>query len=128
VSTTRINQIQLYASVEAAALSGRELEASVLIRAAARLKGCQDNWMAGDRDEKLRDALELTQKVWSVFQAELARPDHPLPVNLRQDILQLSLFIDKRIFEMMAFPSPDKLTAIIEINRSVAAGLRGSPE
>jgi flagellar protein FlaF len=40
----------------------------------------------------------------------------------------LSVFIDKRIFEIMAMPSPEKLTAIIEINRNVAAGLRTTPE
>jgi len=48
-----------------------------------------------------------------------------LPWNVRQDILNLSLFVDKRIFEIMAFPAPEKLTALIKINRNLAAGLRG---
>jgi flagellar protein FlaF len=39
----------------------------------------------------------------------------------------LASFIDKRIFETMAFPSPEKLTAIIEINCNIAAGLRNAP-
>ena len=120
----RIDQIKAYETVERAALSGRELEASTLNRAAALLANCQERWTGGDCDEDLRYALEFNQRVWSVFQSELARPDNPLPPSLRQDLLQLSVFIDKRIFEAMALPSPDKLTAIIDINRNVAAGLQ----
>jgi flagellar protein FlaF len=44
---------------------------------------------------------------------------------LKQDLLSLSVFIDKRIFEVMAYPNPEKLTAIININLNIAAGLRG---
>jgi flagellar protein FlaF len=123
-----INQIKAYESVELATLSGRALEASTLSRAAALLATCQERWADGDCDEDLRYALEFNQKVWSVFQSELARPDNPLPSALRRDLLQLSVFVDKRIFDIMAMPSPEKLTAIIDINRNVAAGLRTSPE
>jgi len=44
------------------------------------------------------------------------------------DLLKLSAFIDRRILETMADPSPEKLTAIININRNIAAGLREAPE
>ncbi len=53
--------------------------------------------------------------------------DNPLPKELREDILSLSTFIDKRIIDIMAFPSPEKLTTIININMSLAFGLRGEP-
>jgi len=37
--------------------------------------------------------------------------------------------IDKRIFELMAYPEADKLGVIIHINQNLAAGLRsGTPE
>jgi len=49
--------------------------------------------------------------------------DHVLLI----DILRLAAFIDKRIFEVMAFRSPEKLNIIININQNIAAGLRGSP-
>ena len=54
------------------------------------------------------------------------RDDNPLPKNLRLDIIRLSNFIDRRIFETMAYPSPEKLNIIIDINNNLAAGLRGS--
>jgi len=50
-----------------------------------------------------------------------------MPKKLKVDILRLSAFIDKRIFETMAYPDPKKLTTVININNNIAAGLRGSP-
>ena len=72
-------------------------------------------------------ALRYNQKIWSLFQGELEQEDNPLPQKLRIDILRLAAFIDKRIFEVMAYPSAEKLTIIININQNLAAGLRGNP-
>lgn len=108
-------------------MSGRELEASVLSRAGLMLKSVKDNWDAPDRNQKLQDAVKFNQKVWSFFQAELSDPENPLPKNLREDILNLSIFIDKRLFEVMAFPDPEKLAIVIDINFNIASGLRTKP-
>jgi flagellar biosynthesis activator protein FlaF len=110
------------------ALSGRELEASVLSRAGIMLKQVQENWDAPDRDKKLLDAVKFNQKVWSFFQAELSDPENTLPKKLREDILNLSIFIDKSLFEVLAFPEPDKLTIVIDIDFNIAAGLRTKPQ
>ncbi|MFN3396867.1 MAG: flagellar biosynthesis regulator FlaF [Thermodesulfovibrionales bacterium] len=115
--------IEAYREVQKNTMSGRELEASVLIKAAHKLKHCRDNWDSQDIQERLDEALKYNQKLWSFFQAELSRPDHPLPKKLREDLLSLSLFIDKRIFEIMASPSPEKLDILININLNIAAGL-----
>jgi len=121
------NQLRTYETVSKAAMSGRQVEAAVLTKAALKLKECQEDWKAEGRSTKLNEALKFNQLIWSIFQAELVRPDNPLPKKLRQDILNLSVFIDKSIFETMADPSPEKLTAIIDINLKLAAGLNGSP-
>ncbi|MBW2169111.1 MAG: flagellar biosynthesis regulator FlhF, partial [Deltaproteobacteria bacterium] len=60
-------------------------------------------------------------------QGELAREDNPLPKRLRLDVLRLSAFIDRRIFETIAYPTPEKLMIVININNNIAAGLRFSP-
>jgi len=121
------NPLQTYDSVSRTTLSGREIEAAVLTKAALKLKECQKGWDDSDRKMKLDEALKYNQRVWSIFQGELGRDDNPLPKNLRRDLLRLSAFIDKRIFETMAYPSPEKLTSIIEINQNIAAGLRECP-
>jgi flagellar protein FlaF len=122
------NQAEAYRSVQKATMSGREVEASVLTKGALLLQQCQNNWDAQDRQGRLDEALKYNQAIWSIFESELASPENPLPKKLREDILSLGLFIDKRIIEVMSFPAPEKLTVIININLNLAAGLRGSPE
>lgn len=118
-------QIEAYKTARKTAMSGREIEASALTKAAIMLTECQNNWDAPDGKDILHEALRMNQTLWSIFQVELMEEGNPLPKELREDILSLSGFIDKRIIETMAFPSPDKLTAIININLNLAAGLRG---
>lgn len=120
--------VNAYTEIQKEGLNGRELEASVLSRAGLMLKQVQDNWSAPNRSEKLLEAIKFNQKVWSFFQAELADPSNPLPKKLREDILSLSLFIDKRLFEVLAFPAPEKLSIVIDINFNIAAGLRTKAE
>jgi flagellar biosynthesis activator protein FlaF len=122
------NPYNIYQNVQKDGMSQRELEASVLTKAGLMLKNCQDNWNAPDRDARLDEAVKYNQKIWSFFQSELTMPDNPLPKELRQDILNLSLFLDKRLFEVMACPDPDKLTIAININLNLAAGLMTSAE
>ena len=122
------NAIKEYVGIQKESMSGRELEASVLTKAGLLLKACQDNWDAPDREAKLLDAIKFNQKVWSFFQAELSEPGNPMPKKLREDILNLSLFVDKRFFEVMAYPAPEKLSIVIDINFNRAAGLRTNPD
>ena len=124
---TQTQSLRAYDSVSKATRSGREIEAAVLTKAALKLKKCQDDWDTPDRDNRLEEALKYNQRIWSIFQSELSREDHQLPKKLRLDILRLAAFIDRRIFETMAFPAPDKLNIVIDINNNLAAGLRGSP-
>ena len=121
-----MSPMEAYEKTQKATMSDREVEASVLTQAALKLKECQNNW--DDKNlSKLDEALKFNQHIWSIFQAELVKEDNALPAKIKSDLLNLSLFIDKRIFEIMAYPAIEKLTAIININLNIAAGLKGSP-
>ena len=129
------NPLNAYKIIEKTTISGRETEARVLNKAAQKLKNCQDNWITDSRgyldsitEVKLDEALNFNQRLWSIFQAELSKQENPLPVNLKQNLLRLSTFIDKRIFELIAYPVKDKLTIIIKINQNIAAGLNNSAQ
>lgn len=122
-----MNLSDVYKTINKETMSGRELEAEVLTQAAQKLKDCQENWDAADRDEKLDAALKFNQLLWSIFQGELVEEDNPLSSELKRDLLSLSAFVDKRIFEVMAYPSPEKLTILININHNIADGLRAVP-
>lgn len=117
--------LDAYQDVEKSTLSGRELEAAVLMRAAQMLAEVQNQWDAPDRDERLDQALRHNQRLWTLFQAELLAPDHPMSDELKQNLLTLAAFIDKRTFDALAFPEPGKLDILIAINKNIAAGLRG---
>ena len=113
-----------YVNTANMSMSDREIEAEALTRAAMLLQMCRQNWDAPEGQAKLTEALEFNQKLWSIFQASLAEADHPMPEQLRLDILRLGRFIDGRIFDIMAYPAPEKLDVIIHINQNLAAGLR----
>ena len=121
------NPLQAYQTVEQNTLSGRETEARVLTKAAMMLKECQKDWNSPERKEKLDQALRYNQRIWSIIQAELLDESNKLPKPLKENILLLSAFIDKRIFNIMAFPEPEKLKIIVDISLNLAAGLRNSP-
>lgn len=119
------NPLDAYRSVEKATLSQRDLEATVLTKAALQLQLLKDNWTRENHDARLEDALSYNQRVWSFFQAELSVEENPLPEEIRRNLLALSFFVDRRSFDMLAYPAPEKLDILISINNNVAAGLRG---
>ena len=117
-----------YTSMQKEGLSGRALEAQILTRAANMLKECQNHWNEDGHDNRLDTAVRFNQKVWTFFQAELTDPENPLPREIRQNVLSLSLFIDRRLIDVLLNPAADQLTAIISINQNIAAGLMAKPK
>lgn len=118
-----VNPLGAYEEVAVATLSGRELEATILNKASAQLQRIKDSWGAHDFEAELDQALKYNQQIWSFFQAELSSDENPLPVDIKKNLLTLSVFVDKRTFEIMAYPAPEKLDILININRNLAAGL-----
>lgn len=121
------NPLSAYQTVEKATISGRELEAAVLIKAALGLAEVQEQWDEPNLDERLDVALRQNQRIWTLFQAELTEPDNPLPVEIKRNLLSLSVFVDRRTFELMSKPLREKLDILIAINKNIAAGLREGP-
>jgi flagellar protein FlaF len=106
-----------------ATVSPRELEASLLIKAALRLQSVADDW-AG-RSGELDEALTYNRKLWTLLVSAVIAEDNPLPVGIKQNILGLANFIFNQTFRIAADPQPTSLGVLVSINRDVAAGLRG---
>jgi flagellar protein FlaF len=119
--------LRAYENVNKTTMSGREVEAAVLTKASIRLRECQSGWNSPGHAAKLDAALKFNQRIWSILQAELGKPENPLPNSLKADLLRLSAFVDKRIFEIIAYPEPQKLSILISINENISAGLRTRP-
>jgi flagellar biosynthesis activator protein FlaF len=116
-----------YARMQRMNSTPREIEAEALTLGAHKLIHCRDNWESEERKILLSEALKFNQKLWTIFQANLSSAKNLLPENLKINLLKLSIYVDRQIFQIMAFPSPDKLTPIININLSLAEGLRKKP-
>ena len=118
--------MQAYRKAPNAEMSEREIDAYALTQSALKIRDCQQNWDMPDRIDRLFEALRINSLLWSIFQAEISADRNPLPRQLREDLLTLSFFVDKRTREVMCFPEPDKLTTLININLNIAAGLKAS--
>jgi flagellar protein FlaF len=117
--------LKAYETSVKSTLDGRALEAHVLIRGAQLMIECKEQWHEPGNNERLNQALGFNQKLWTFFQIELSNSEHPLPKKIREDLLNLAIFMDKRIYEMMTSPEPDKLDVMININQNIASGLQG---
>ena len=117
------NAAQAYAKVAKQIVNPRELEADLLLNAAARLQTIVDGW---DRKKtELDAALLYNRKLWSIFMISATNTDHALPVDIRQNIANLGLFVMNQTIALTAEPKPEKLGTLININRELAAGLLG---
>lgn len=104
--------------------SPRETEGRALLEAARRLSVAKDN--PADTRTML-DTVRLNWRLWTIFQSEVSAPASPLPADLKQNVLTLCNFVDKRTVEILSSPDPDKLDILISINRNIAAGLLADP-
>src|SRR5918997_5224119 len=104
-----------YARVAQATQSPRELEASVLLKAASRLQAVRDDWNGrrGDLDE----ALTFNRKLWTVLVTSATDADNPLPQQVKNNIANLALFVFNRTIDIAGEPAPDKLAVLVNINR-----------
>jgi len=116
----RSNQSQAYRSSQRLGSNARDTEAQALLEAARRLDAAASS--EADRDA-YRAALRLNWRLWTIIQADVSSEGSPLPEEIRQNILSLSVFIDRHTVKSLAEPSNTKLRILVDINRNIAAGL-----
>lgn len=112
---------QAYGSVAKQIANPRQLEAQLLLKAASRLQGIQDDWDRKRAD--LENALLYNRKLWTVFVSSATYAASPLPTAIRQNVANLGLFVFKQTILLGAEPEPKGISALIRINRELAAGL-----
>ena len=112
---------QAYGTIAKKTANPRELEADLLLSAAARLQAIRDGW--DSKRSELEAALLYNRKLWSIFVTSATSADNPLPVGLRQNVANIGLFVFKQTLTTMVNPKPENLGSLISINRELAAGL-----
>lgn len=114
---------QAYARASQTTASPREIEAQALLKAARQLQEVQANWKGPDKN--MYKALLFNRRLWSIFMSEAEANENPNPLEIRQNIANIGLFVLTRTIEIQMDPDPAKLKSLIDINCNIAAGLSG---
>ena len=112
-----------YGRIAQATQSPRDLEASLLLKAASKIQAIRDDW--DNRSKDLDEALTYNRKLWTILVSSVTSPENPLPQEIKANIANLAMFIFNHTISVSFEPKPQRLNILISINRDIAAGLRG---
>lgn len=124
MQTTTPNANMRSSAVSAYGQSARRIEtpndvdAMVLKTAAEKLLNVQQT----PEEDIFEEVLLYNQLIWTVIQSEMTEA-HPLPVEIKANLISLSLFIDNQTDKAIGARDPKMLDSLININRNIAAGL-----
>jgi flagellar protein FlaF len=74
------------------------------------------------QDDIFEEILLYNKSIWTVIQSEMTE-EHPLPLEIKTNLISLSLFIDNQTDKAIGCRDPEMLDSLININRNIAAGL-----
>ncbi|MCV6600219.1 MAG: flagellar biosynthesis regulator FlaF [Cohaesibacter sp.] len=101
-----------------------ELEANLLLQAAAKLNRAKAN---GLKSDELDEALTFNRKLWTIFVGELLDENHGMPKQMRENLVNLGIFTFNHTIDVMADPQNKSVDSLININKNIAEGLRTKP-
>src|ERR1700682_915150 len=117
------NAAQAYSRTSHTTASPREIEAQALLKAARQLLDVQANWAGPDRN--MHNALLVNRRLWSIFMRAVESHESPQPMEIRQNIPNIAVFVMTQTVDMQLSPDPAKLKSLIDINCNLASGLSG---
>src|SRR5467141_5010874 len=117
------NAAQAYSRTSHTTAAPREIEAQALLKAARQLQEVQSNWAGPDK--AMHNALLFNRRLWSIFMSAVETNDNPQPMEIRQNIANIGVFVMKQTVDMQLNPDAAKLKSLIDINCNLAAGLAG---
>ncbi len=107
----------------------RALEGTILLKAATNLEALARRIEGGEKPslEEIDDVLTNNRKIWQIFLDTAMSTDNAMPLELRNNIASLAVFVFKRTQDIMIDTQPAKFTVLVNINRNIAAGLLKRP-
>ncbi len=118
------NAAKAYARTAQTTASPREIEAQALLKAANQLQDVL-NVVDATTSERMQAALLFNRKLWSIFLSDAMRDENPQPLEVRQNIANIGVFVMTQTAALQISPEPAYLQSLIDINRNIAAGLSG---
>ena len=115
------NAAEAYSETARVTTPPRQLEASLLIKAARQLQYAKDGWT--QETDTAGEALLYNRRLWTILLTSVSREDNPLPSEIKSNVASLATFVFQQTLMAQHNPQPDMLDPLIVINREVAAGL-----
>lgn len=106
-------------------MTARRNEATALLATARDLRLIVENW--DKMQDQLDPALERNQLLWAVLASEIGE-NETLPDDLKQNLLNLALFVFQRTLSLIRTPDRAGVGVLININRNLAQGLSVEPK
>lgn len=95
-----------------------------LVHAAALLMAVNQRWNLPGREKLLGEALEASRQVWKDIQQALSDDSSGVPLEIRNNLLIVSVYAESKLEEITQSPDQEKLASLIELTRSLAMSLR----
>ena len=87
-------------------------------------RALMDAEQADASDIKVRmKALHWNRRLWTTLATDCANPENSLPMQLRANIISLSIWVDKHTSDVMQKQSA--IQPLIDVNRIIMQGLSG---
>ena len=98
------NAAQAYARTSQTTSTPREIEAQALLKAARQLQEVQSNWAGPGK--AMESALLFNRRLWSIFMSAAQTDENPQPIEIRQNIANIGVFVMKQTIDMQINPDP----------------------
>jgi hypothetical protein len=99
-------------------------EAARLRDIAGQLMAVQRQWSHPDREAHLTAALAASRDVWNGIQSSLAEGVLDVPLEVRHNLLILSVYAESKISACEATPDATMLGSLVALTRTLAGSLK----
>lgn len=113
--------LQAYQKASARAENPREMEYRLFGQVTRALMAAAESDVS-DTATRI-DALDWNRRLWSVLATDCADSDNSLPVELRAQIISLSIWVNKHSSAVMR--REEDFAPLIDVNRIMMQGLAG---
>lgn len=100
------------------------IDAERLDGAVTLLLDASRHWSSPDREGRLAIALEVSKEMWGDIQLALSSRQTSLPLDVKNNLLIVSVYAQGKLLECEQTPSREKLASLIFMTRNLAASLR----
>ena len=125
--------IELYAQQQQkladANISPQQIEGQALIQLAGRMsQGLESINDSKQSLANLKEQVRLNWRVWTIIQSYLVDENCELPLEIRENLLSLTRFIDQQTVDFLSSGDVEKISALVNINCQIGMGLLGEAD